>query len=141
MAVAAIHLPNKESIVNFLYSVYWWISWVILLVGMSAIIRYARGYISGKVYDGVDRGLMAGFTGLLDLQAVTGLIFFLWSGVSGPGFSVYRVPHGVVMFFTVVIPHLSALWKHTDDRTRYLNNFYLLLTSFLLMLVGLALIP
>jgi hypothetical protein len=40
-----------------------------------------------------------------------------------------------------VILRLSDLWKNADDSTRYLNNFYVLLASFIVMLVGIALVP
>jgi len=77
----------------------------------------------------------------MDLQGALGLVFFLGTGFAGIGFPIDRILHGTVMLFAVVIPHLSAIWRDADDKTLFLNNFYILLASFLLMLVGLSLIP
>jgi len=122
-------------------SIHWLLPWLILLVGMYSIIRFVRGYINEHTFTDTDSRLMAVFTGLLDLQATAGLVYFLLSRFNG-----IRYPHSVslhafVMFVAAVIPHFARVWKNADSPTRYLNNFYLLLASFLLMLVGLSLVP
>jgi hypothetical protein len=115
--------------------------WLILLVGMYAIVKFVGGYVNNRPFTVTDRRLVTIFSGLMDLQATVGLIYFLWNGFSAIGFPIHRILHGTVMLVAVFIPHLSLQWKNADDSTRHLNNFYLLLASFLLMLVGLSLIP
>jgi len=134
-------IESKEIFVNILYRIHWFIPWVILLAGMVAIVRFARGHMLGNIFTRADRRLMAGFTGFLDLQAAVGLVYFLWNGFSGAGFPIYRILHGVVMLFAAAVPHLSARWRKVDEQRRYIDNFYVLLASFLLMLVGISLIP
>ena len=126
---------------NILYEAHWFIPWAILVVGMVAIIKFARGYMNEAAFTRLDRGLMTGFRGLLDLQAAIGFIYFLRIGFLGLGFPTYRILHGIIMLAALAVAHLSVLWKNADDRTRFINNFYVLLVSFLLMLLGISLIP
>ncbi len=126
---------------RFFGSVHWVLPWLVLVIGMYSIIRFVRGYLNEGTFTKTDRRLMAVFTGLLDLQGTVGLIFFFGTGFAGIGFPTYRILHAVVMFAAAVIPHFSIVWRNADDKTLFLNNFYILLASFLLMLVGLSLIP
>lgn len=117
------------------------IPWLILAIGMYAIVRFVHGYLNEDAFTDKDRRLVIVFSGLMDLQATIGLIYFLWSGFIGIGFPAFRILHGMVMFVAALIPHLSSRWNDADNPTRHLNNFYLLLASFFLMLVGISLIP
>jgi len=126
---------------RILYLAHWLIPWLILAIGLYAIVKFVRGYMNEDMFTDKDRRLIMVFSGLLDLQALIGLIYFLWVGFYTSIFPSYRVFHGIIMFIAAVIPHFSPLWKDADDSTRYINNFYLLLASFLLMLVGISLIP
>jgi len=120
---------------------HWLLPWLILALGMYTIVRFVRGYMSESAFTGSEGRLITVFTGLLDLQALLGFGYFIW-GVSITGiFPAYRVGHGIIMLIATIIPHLSPLWKEADSSTRYINNFYLLLASFLVMLVGIAFVP
>ena len=121
-------------------SAHWTLPWLILVVGMYAVIRFARGYIGESVFTKTDQRLVAVFSGLMDLQGALGLIFFLVSGLEGIGFPTNRILHGSVMLVAVIVPHISSRWGDSDDQSRHLNNFFGILSSFLIMLVGLSLI-
>lgn len=122
-------------------SAHWLVPWFILLVGLYSIIRFARGYLNEATFTATDRRLMSVFVGLLDLQATTGLIYFLWRGSDGMHYSTTVSVHAIIMFIAAVIPHSACRLKAVDNPTRYLNNFYIMLASLLLMLVGLSFIP
>lgn len=126
---------------RFFGSAHWLVPWFILLVGLYTIIRFVRGYLNEDTFTNKDRRLMSAFVGLLDLQATTGLAYFLWSWVDGIQYPTSVSLHAMIMFIAAVIPHLARRLKTADSPTRYLNNFYIMLASFLLMLVGLSLIP
>lgn len=125
---------------RFVDSVHWTLPWLILVIGMYAVIRFARGYIRETVFTKTDQRLVAVFSGLMDLQGALGLIFFFVSGLEGIGFPSNRILHGSFMLVAVIIPHISSRWGDSDDQTRHLNNFFGILSSFLIMLVGLSLI-
>lgn len=119
---------------------HWWILWGILIVGLIAIVKFAQGYMSGRAFTATDRRLLTGFSGLMDLQATLGLIFFLLSGFAGAGFPVNRILHGITMLAAVLVAHLSGHGESADHRTRFLNSFYILLGSFALMMIGVTLV-
>jgi len=126
---------------QILYVAHWLAPWLILIMGMYTLVKFVRGYMNESAFTDADRRLMSAFSGLMDLQAATGLIFYAWRGFTTAGFPAHRFFHGMIMFVAVVLPHFSARWKDADDSTRFINNFYLLLASFLLMLLGISLIP
>jgi uncharacterized membrane protein YfhO len=115
--------------------------WVILFVALIAIVKFALGWLKGGEFKGMDRGLMSGFSGLMDLQAALGIIFLLWSGFSGAGFPMYRIEHGFTMILAAVAAHLSARWKNAEAQTRFRNNLFIIIVSLALVLVGIAILP
>lgn len=119
---------------------HWLVPWLILMLGMYLLVKFGRGYLDKSIFTEHDQKRLVIFRVLMIAQAVTGLTFFAWSGLT-VGFPAYRVWHGLIMFMAAVILRLSDLWKNADDSTRYLNNFYVLLASFIVMLVGIALVP
>jgi hypothetical protein len=108
---------------------------------MYIIVKFSRAYLDGSTFTITDRRLLAAFSGLMDLQAMLGFGYLLWSGFLGAGFPNFRILHGLTMFAAAVVAHLSAFWKNADDQTRFLNNFYVLLASFALMLIGISGLP
>lgn len=126
--------------IRFFFDLHWWVAWLILVVGMSAMVRYVRGYLRGADWSDLDSRLGKALRSLLSLQGALGFIFFLSSGLAGSGFPIRHVAHGVVMMFAIGVAHLSARWAKTDDQTRFLNNFFAILTSFILMLVALSIL-
>lgn len=126
------------NILLMLHSV---LRWVILLVAVFAIIKFVLGWVQGGAFKSMDRGLMAGFSGLLDLQVTLGIIFLLWSGFAGAGFPMQRIEHGVTMIIAAVVAHLPARWKTADDKTRFRNNLFTIVVVLVLVLVGISTLP
>lgn len=118
-----------------------WLRWLILLVAIVAVIKFLIGWLRAGAYQGMDQGLMSGFSGLMDLQATLGIILLLWSGFSGVGFPLYRIAHGLIMIFAAVLAHISARWKNADSATRFRNNLFLMAGSLILVLIGIAILP
>ena len=111
---------------NILFTAHSGLRWLILLVAVIAIVKFALGWLKGGEFKGMDRGLMAGFSGLMDLQAVLGLIILIWSGVvNGAGFPIPRLEHAFIMILAAVAAHFSARWKNADARTRFRGNLSL----------------
>ena len=132
---------NGDNNMNILLMAHSGLRWIILLVAVVAIIKFVLGWRTGSAFKGMDRGLMAGFSGLMDLQATLGIIFLLWSGFTGAGFPLFRIEHGITMIIAAVVAHLSARWKNADDKTRFRNNLFTIIASLVLVLVGIASLP
>jgi uncharacterized membrane protein YphA (DoxX/SURF4 family) len=114
---------------------------VILLVAVVAIIKFAVGWLRGSEFKGMDRGLMSGFSGLMDLQVMLGLILLLWSGFAGAGFPRYRLEHAVVMIIAAVVAHLNARWRNAENKVRFRNDLFIILATLVLILLGISVLP
>jgi uncharacterized membrane protein YphA (DoxX/SURF4 family) len=126
---------------NILLTVHSWLRWLILLIAVVAAVKFLVGWLSKSAFQGMDRGLMAGFSGLMDLQATLGVILLLGGGFSGTGFPLYRLAHGLIMILAAVVAHMSARWRNSDDITRFRNNLFLIFGSLLLVLIGISILP
>jgi len=134
-------LKLEAALLQFFYLAHWVIPWFILLVGMYMIVKFVRGYLDRLPFTDNERKYLVAFRYLMTMQGVTGIVYFVWSGLLTQDFPVYRIAHGVMMFIAAMILRFAPRAKSADDATLYLNNFYVLLFSFLIMLVGLGLVP
>ena len=134
-------LKFEAAALHFFYLAHWIIPWLILILGMYTIVRFARGYIDKQPFTQAERRLFVIFRDLMKIQGVTGITYFALRSFIAHTLSGHYMLHAVTMFIAAMILPLGSLWKSEDDATRYLNHFYLLLASFFVMLLGLALIP
>lgn len=126
---------------NILLMIHSILRWVILLVAVIAIVVFLVSWLRRSQLQGVDRGLMSGFSGLMDLQATLGIVLLVWSGLAGVGFPRYRLEHAFIMILAAVVAHLSARWKNADEPIRYRNYFLIILASLALVLIGISVLP
>jgi hypothetical protein len=118
------------------------VRWLIVLIGLIALVKFAIGWVRSGVFKDMDRGLASGFSGLIDLQATLGLIFLLWNGLATDvGFPRYRLIHTGVMILAVLVGHLHSRWKNADDKTRFRNTFFVILGVLVLVYLGVAGLP
>lgn len=117
--------------------------WVIVLVALALIIKFALGLIQKQPYDKTARGLVSAFGGLMDTQLLLGTAFFVWSGLAiQGGFALrHRWEHLAMMLVAVIVAHVPAMWKKRDDQTRYRNGLVAILVSILLVVVGVFALP
>ena len=126
------------SILLMIHSI---LRWVIMLVAVIAIIVFLIGWLRKRQFQGTDRGLMSGFSGLMDLQATLGIVLLLWGGFAGIGFPAYRIEHGVTMAIAAGVAHMSARWKNSDGPIRFRNNLFLILATLVLVAIGISFLP
>ncbi|MDP1713895.1 MAG: hypothetical protein Q8L41_04040 [Anaerolineales bacterium] len=126
---------------NFLLVSHSTMRWLVLLVAVIAAVKFAIGWLRGGEFKGMDRGLAAGFGGLLDLQATLGLILLIWAGLTGAGFPMVRIEHASTMVLAVVVGHLPARWKKAEDQIRFRNTLFCILGALLLVYVGVMRLP
>ncbi len=110
--------------------------WLILLVAILAIVKFAIGWLRGSAFKGMDRGLAAGFSGLMDLQATIGLIFLIWTSVVGVPFTPNRMEHATTMIIAAVLGHLPARWKNSPDAIRFRNTLFCIVGALVLVFMG-----
>jgi hypothetical protein len=116
------------------------VRWAIVAVSVIVIVKFAVGW-RGGAFAKMDQGLQSGFSGLMDLQMLLGLIFFFWSGLTGGGWPTYRIEHIITMTLAVVVAHLPAMWKKQPDPIRFRNGLFAVLASLALIFAGIAVLP
>lgn len=114
--------------------------WLAVVVGLIALIKFLVSWLRRSRFQAMDRGLMSGFVGLLDLQLLLGLILFILMWVN-TGLVRYRAEHAIVMFLAVALGHLSARWRTADDTTKFRNYTLVILGVFILVFAGIAVLP
>jgi hypothetical protein len=115
--------------------------WAIIVVAALAAIKFTIGWAGDGVFKGMDRGLAAGFSGLMDLQVMIGLIYFLWNGIEVTGFPLYRILHMIVMILAAALAHLPRRFQNLADKLRFQYSVYVILGSLVLIFIGIALLP
>lgn len=116
------------------------VRWLIVLVGLIALIKFAIGWLGKMPFKKMDRGLMSGFVGLLDLQMLLGLILFIW-GLADGGLVRFRAEHAAAMILAVVLAHASARWRKSSDQVRFRNYALIILAVFVLIFAGIMPLP
>jgi hypothetical protein len=114
---------------------------LILIVALIAVIKFAIGWRRGGTFQKMDRGLSSGFSGLMDLQALIGLILLVWGGFAGVGFPMFRIEHTGTMIIAAVVAHLHVLWKNADDKKRFRNSLFIILDTLIIIFIGVARLP
>ncbi len=110
--------------------------WLIVVIAVVALIKFLIGWLRSSSYQPVDRGLMAGYTGLLDLQLLLGIVLLI-----GLGLERFRIEHAVTMLIAIILAHLSMLWRDKADKVKFRNNFLAILIGMLLIIAGVAVLP
>jgi len=121
---------------EFLFVLHSHTRWLVLLVGIIAIVKFAIGWLRGGSFKGMDRGLAAAFSGLMDLQVTVGLIFLIWTSAVGVPFTPNRIEHLTTMLIAAVVAHLPAMWKKSADNIRFRNTLFCVVGALALVFVG-----
>ncbi|RMF79300.1 MAG: hypothetical protein D6737_11875 [Chloroflexi bacterium] len=126
------------DILRFLHS---WVRWIIVAVALLAIIRSFFGWSQHRPFDALSRGLMAGFAMLMSLQFVLGVIFLIVLSID-IGFQRHYGEHAFVMLLAVGASHgYRRILKNEDDRVKHRNSLILILITFILLIIGITLLP
>jgi len=118
-----------------------YLRWLVVTVALIACIKLLIGWRLGTGFRVLDGRLLTVFCAAMDLQVLVGLVYLLWSGLSGPGFPHYRLEHTVIMIIAVFFAHLPARWKSLDDRVRFRRSFFAVLVALAMVFAGISRLP
>lgn len=99
----------------FLFHAHSGLRYLVILVGLIALLAFAYSMITGKPIRAA-RGLTAAYTGVLDLQALLGIILiFTWP------FYGALMGHVTMMVVAVAVAHVASVRaRRTSDERRAL---------------------
>ena len=110
--------------------------WLIVTIAIIVTVKYTIGWLGCHEYQSMDQVIMRGLTGLMDLQALLGIILLI-----GLGIEAYRIEHVIAMVIAIVILHLSVLWRNASDGVKYRNNLFAIVLSMIAVVLGVGLLP
>ena len=114
--------------------------WFIILLATLAIFKYAVSWAGNGSFKGMDRGLAAALSGLMDAQVLLGFVYFLWDGFAGAGFPGYRWLHMLLMIAAAGLMHVPARLKSLGDKQRFSYSILSILGALVLVFVGIAIL-
>jgi len=126
---------------EFILAIHSLVRWIIILVALIAIIKFTISWAGNAAFKGLDRGLVSGFSGLMDLQVLLGLIYFFWNGMAVTGFPLYRIEHMITMILAAGLAHVSARLKNLNDKLRFQYSLFVILGTLVLVFIGLSFLP
>jgi hypothetical protein len=114
------------------------VRWLVVLVAVVAAVRFVLVMASKAQSSGMDRGLMSGYTGLLDLNVLLGLILII--GLSE--WEAVQIEHAVTNIIAVVVAHIFAqrAKKMEDAKLKARTSLLGVVISILIIVVGVAFI-
>ena len=108
--------------------------WLLVLVAAIAVVKFGLGLVRRAEFKGMDRGLMAAFVGLIDLNALFGLVLLVKLGETPMS---NRIEHATTMILVFVAAHSSAFWRRSEDSAKkFRGNLIVVLLALLLIVVG-----
>ena len=129
------------NIITILLHTHSGIRWLLVLAAIIALGLFGYSWLAKKPFPKQGKMLTASYSGLLDLQALIGLIFMLWTGFTGSGFPRFRIEHMTIMILAAVVAHLPSRWIKSEKDNLSRNIFLAILASLVLIYVGVALLP
>ena len=116
----------------FVLEIHGLVRWLVALIAIVAIVKFAMGWLRNMPFTSADRGIMSAYTGLMDLNLLLGLILLF--GLGG-GFPMHRIEHATTMILAVVVAHLSAIWKKSDDAAKKFRNYLIVVVVSIVLIV------
>jgi hypothetical protein len=117
------------------------VRWLVLAAGLAAAAKYAVGLLRKSVFSRADRILGAVYSGVLDAQALLGLVILVGMGVQANELPpTNHILHAGTMFFALAAAHQTARWRGAADARRYRNGLIAFCLSLALVALGIVVI-
>jgi hypothetical protein len=121
---------------EFLVGIHGLVRWLAVIVAVVAVVRFAL-VMAGKAQpSGMDRGLSSGYTGLLDLNVLLGVIIIIGLGE----WQMAQIEHAVTNIIAVAVAHIftQRAKKIEDPKVKARTNLLGVVISLAIIVVGVA---
>lgn len=133
-------MTTVMDIVQFLHS---WTRWIVLALAVITLVYFAVRLLGRGDWDPLSARLIAGFSSLVGLQWLIGLILLVVRGAqTGFGLRHYW-EHLVVMTLAMVLAHGHFMWQRRplSTQARYTRNLLSIIGVLVLIVVGITVLP
>ncbi len=114
------------------------VRWLVVLMTFIAFGYLLWGILQSRHYDERTHQVMVGWSSLIGVQWIIGIILFLILG----GFDIgYRWEHTITMTIALAVAHLYMPFKKRPDTLRYRAGLAVILVVMVLVFVGVARLP
>jgi hypothetical protein len=127
---------------DFMVGLHSLVRWLVVIVAVAAVVRYTL-VLAGKAQSsGLDRGLMSGYTGLLDLNVLLGLIIIVGLSISAGQVLMVWIEHAVTNLIGVAAAHFFAqrAKRLEDPKLKARTNLLGVVISIAIIGVGVMLV-
>ncbi|MBI5302129.1 MAG: hypothetical protein HY868_08335 [Chloroflexi bacterium] len=121
---------------DILFMLHAYLRWLVVLIAVVAAVKFAVGWLQKAKPAAMDRGLMSAFSGVMDLQALLGIVFLVLAGISMP-----RLEHAFAMIVAVVVAHVPMRWRKSENTHVFRNNFFVIVAALVLIVIGVNSLP
>ena len=133
---------NKFQMYTILVSIHGLLRWLILLVAVIGLGRTLLATWQRSTWSPMDRGLSAGYAGLIDLQVLIGVILLLWDLLVQPrslGLALFL--HPILMLLAAGAAHMNRRYRNAaNDADKFRGQLSVYAISLVLILVGIYVI-
>jgi hypothetical protein len=121
---------------EFIVGIHSLVRWLVVIVAVVAVVRYALVMAGRAQSNGMDRGLISGYTGLLDLNVLLGVIIIIGLGE----WETAQIEHAVTNIIGVVVAHFFAqrAKKIEDPQLKARTNLMGVVISLAIIVIGVA---
>ncbi|GAB1422028.1 hypothetical protein MASR2M15_22350 [Anaerolineales bacterium] len=117
------------------------VRWVMVILALAAIVKLVMGLLQKSAFDKTARLLTVFYTIGITVQWLIGLAFlFIYNNLTNIT-PRYQWEHLAVMTIAMAITHFIPRWKKAEDSIRYRNALIIVLTSLVLVGIGVAILP
>jgi hypothetical protein len=110
--------------------------WLIVAIALINLVKFTIGWLGKKEYKPLNRGLMGAFAGLMDLQALLGIVLIVDRGFEGKS-----VEHATTMIIAIILTHLLMRRRSANDAARFRTNVIAIVGSLSLIIAGVLVLP
>lgn len=131
-----------EFVWNALQFLHSWTRWLVVIIGVAAVVYYGIGLVQRRDFDALSRRLMNAFSTLIGLEWLIGLLLMLVKG-GQVGIQRHYWEHLAVMTVAVTVANAHHGWRRREliARTRYARNLAVIVAVFVLVFIGISLLP
>ncbi len=122
--------------IGTLITIHGLIRWVLLVIAIVLIARYAIGWLSKQSFTPLDRQIGSAFAVAMTVQFALGLINLIGLIAAGAFRPAVHFEHAFYGLVATAASHMMPMFKNRPDTVRFRNGMLLAIVALLLVLLS-----